>query len=321
MAKDLDEIDFQSLPIKRVDPNIALPGSIYLFLNGHFVHYKSAGDSIPSEKYNLFIYRKMTHLFIKCEEKDLFDAWYENRVKKTTAKLNSEVGKGNEVLVDLRNQMKGDLYELFKEDITKEDVDVMMEGTRKIVEKALESNTAQAAMKKLINYGEGIADHSLNVAFLSVYLAQNLGYNHQIILENVYLGGLLHDFGKTRIDPKYFEDENSPNFDKAMLAHPELGKNTLMAKAEVPEEVLSIVVEHHERNDGKGYPKGIKGHKIYDLTKIVSIANSFFDFMKASNGGFQERKKKAIYLIENDKGHMFDPKKVESAVKVLKTLN
>lgn len=44
----------------------------------------------------------------------------------------------------------------------------------------------------------------------------------------------------------------------------------------MPDEVLDIVGDHHERQDGKGYPKGIKGNLIYDLANIVSIAN-FFD--------------------------------------------
>lgn len=313
--------EYQSIALKRIVPDQPLPGSIHLFLNGHFVHYKSPGDSISTGKYNLFIYKKITHLFIDEEDKDVFANWSTQYEEKEINKMKAAVGKSNEVLVDLRKEMKGDLYELFKEDFDKEDLNQCVEATRKIIDKIHGDLGAQNAIKKLVSYSQSVADHSLDVAFLSVYLAQNLGYNHQIALENIYLGGLLHDFGKTRIDPKHFEDENSPNFDKAMLAHPELGKNTLMAKAELPSEVLNIVEQHHERNDGKGYPKGIRGSKIYDLTKIVSIANAFFDFLNASSGTFAERKKKAIYLIENDKGHMFDPKKTEIAVKVLKTLN
>lgn len=50
----------------------------------------------------------------------------------------------------------------------------------------------------------------------------------------------------------------------------------LHSKVDMPDEVLDIVGDHHERQDGREYPKGIKGNLIYDLAKIVSIAN-FFD--------------------------------------------
>lgn len=316
-----NEEDYLSLSLKRIHPEKELPGSLYIFLNGHFVHYKSEGDVLPAEKHNLFIFKKITHLFILLEDQEKFSSWFLNQEKENNKALLEKVGKGGEPIVELRSKMKGDLFELFKEDFATEDVQKLMESSRQIIDKVLKDNIAQTAMAKMVNYNQGLADHSLNVAFLSVYLAQNLGYTHQIILENVYLGALLHDIGKTRIDPKHFEDENSPNYDKAMLAHPELGKKSLLATGVLPTEVLNIVAEHHERNDGLGYPKGMKGTKIYDLTKIVSIANSFFDFMNASNGTFAERKKKALYLIENDRGHMFDPKKTEEAVKFLKTLS
>ncbi len=314
-----DEI-YQSFPLLKIQPDTELPGDLFLFLSGHFVHYKHKGDPVPIQKYNLFIYKKMTHVFIRKDQADDFNNWAQGIEKAQDKKMMDAIGKDNKDLVRLRKQAKGDLFRLFTEEISDSNIIQCLDTTRKIVDKVKDDLVAQHALKKLINYSDAIADHCLNVAYLSVFLAQNLGYTHQIILENIYLGGLLHDFGKTRIDPKYFEDENSTNYDKAMLAHPELGKTTLMARTEVPEEVLRIVAEHHERHDGKGYPNGIKGGKIYDLAKIVSIANAFFDFLAAGEGSFEERKKQAVYLIENDKGHMFDPKKVESSVKLLKTL-
>lgn len=316
----MEEI-YQSIEIKRIIPDASLPGSVYLYLNGHFVHYKSHGDLFPVDKHNLFILKKITHLFVLREDAEKFEDWYKAETNKESKELLKAVGEKNKEHIKLRQELKGDLYDLFQSDLEDESIDKCLEATRSVISKVNEDVQSEKILKKLINYGHGLADHSLNVAYLSVYLAQQLGYNHQIILENIFLGAVFHDFGKTRIDPKYFEDENSDGYEKAMASHPTLGKRTLLAKSVFPDEVLNIVEQHHERHDGLGYPKGIKGARIYDLAKIVAIANAFFDFMDSSDGDFLSKKKMAIYLIENDKGHMFDPKKAESCVKYLKALS
>ena len=86
-----------------------------------------------------------------------------------------------------------------------------------------------------------LADHSTNVANISLYLAQSMGYTHQIILENIYLGAILHDLGKTKIDPKVFEMPGSPAYVKAMRMHPTLGKNALSTQDHCKELIIWVL--------------------------------------------------------------------------------
>ncbi|MEK6623431.1 MAG: HD domain-containing phosphohydrolase, partial [Bdellovibrionota bacterium] len=74
---------------------------------------------------------------------------------------------------------------------------------------------------------------------------------------------------------------------------------------------------HHERQDGTGYPKGLKGNKIYDLTKIISIANIFDNQVMNSEGDIKGRQMKAFRVLENDPGKMFDPKILGKCLRAL----
>jgi HD-GYP domain-containing protein (c-di-GMP phosphodiesterase class II) len=56
--------------------------------------------------------------------------------------------------------------------------------------------------------------------------------------------------------------------------HPEIGKH-ILSNATLFNDIIPIVLHHHERYDGKGYPSGLKGNKIPDLVRIVTIADAF----------------------------------------------
>lgn len=78
-----------------------------------------------------------------------------------------------------------------------------------------------------------------------------------------------------------------------------------------------LIGDHHERQDGKGYPKGIKGNLIYDLAKIVSIAN-FFDHKvgESKKELLYEQQLEAISILAKDNAMIFEPAKLQKAIKI-----
>ena len=86
----------------------------------------------------------------------------------------------------------------------------------------------------------------------------------------------------------------------------------------LPEQVLTIIVQHHEQFNGHGFPKGISGDDIYDLSQIVSIAN-IFDNTLYENKRLpdHERYKKAIKVVEYGRGKQWNPKFYPRVVEAL----
>lgn len=125
----------------------------------------------------------------------------------------------------------------------------------------------------LSNYVDWLYTHSIDVAIISLIMAVELGYSDKE-LWNIGLGALLHDVGKLLV-PKPIIQKPGPLTDMEMVyirQHCELGMSSLEPYC-LPTECTDIVLEHHERLDGSGYPKGLKGDQICRNARIVMIAD------------------------------------------------
>ncbi len=316
----MDQSKFISIALKEIMPETELPVDIYLYVSGHFVKYRHCGDVLQREKYDHFIYKKVAFLFVTIQDYPKIEGWAAGLQEKEKEEIKKQIGGNDDDLVDDVYEVKNVVFDILTQDITDESAQEIQEKTRKVVAKVAGSKVAKAALARFIKHDRSIADHCSNVANMSVYLAHNLGYTHQLILENIYLGALLHDYGKTQIDPKYLDKARPTVYKKNMRAHPEIGRGALKAKTTLPDAVIDIVGQHHERQDGKGYPKAIKGGRIYDLVKIVSIANFFDNLIQRCDGDAKERYETAIMILEKEAGKRFDRKKLEKAIKALRLI-
>ena len=128
-------------------------------------------------------------------------------------------------------------------------------------------------------------------------------------LENLAEGALLHDLGKSAISndiihkPDLLTDEEYEEVKK----HTVIGYNMLKDNYDVPSPVKSIIYQHHENEDGTGYPMGVKRDKIYKLAKIVHIADVYDALI--SKRPYKEAfpKEKAISIMKEGIGTQFDP--------------
>ncbi|NLF82528.1 MAG: HD domain-containing protein [Candidatus Gastranaerophilales bacterium] len=118
--------------------------------------------------------------------------------------------------------------------------------------------------------------HGLNVATLSAVLAHRMKLSTQAI-KDITLAGMLHDIGKLKIPEDIIRKASymSPNEVKVVQLHPRLGYKILKDNFGVSENIAKVALQHHERNDGSGYPFGISGNFISLESSIVSICNVY----------------------------------------------
>lgn len=120
--------------------------------------------------------------------------------------------------------------------------------------------------------------HSVNVGVLSISLAKAL-YRHSDGHDMHALGAgfFLHDLGKVRIDLSIINKPGKLNEQewKKMRQHPDYGFEILRETEKLNKESRIIVLQHHERNDGSGYPLGIKGDEIHQYGRICSVADVY----------------------------------------------
>lgn len=163
-------------------------------------------------------------------------------------------------------------------------------------------------MSKMRDENEYTAEHCLNVCILAIAFGRHLGKSEPE-LEKLGLCGLLHDVGKMRV-PHEVLDKPGPLSQKEyniMKAHTVHGRNLLMAS---PGSGLNAAVDvaysHHERIDGEGYPRKLKGAGISDFARIIAIVDAY-DAMTADRCYSRAiPTTEALKIIYHDRGTHFD---------------
>lgn len=158
------------------------------------------------------------------------------------------------------------------------------------------------------------AGHEKRVTQLACAIAVEMGIGHDQI-EDLKMACSLHDIGKICIPAEILSRAkklSESEFD-LIKSHSEISYN-IMKQSELPESVSQIVLQHHERMNGSGYPKGLDGSKIILGAKILMVA----DVVEAMSSHRPYRAAlgidKALDEISDKKGIAYDPGVVDTCL-------
>ena len=169
------------------------------------------------------------------------------------------------------------------------------------------SKTIEIIMNTLYEKSDREMMHSTRVSRICEKIGIEMKFDQDEI-NRIKTAGLIHDIGKMGIDENILNKQGKLNMDewKEIKKHPEIGYRILSSVNEFSE-MADYILEHHERWDGKGYPKGLKGEEISLQGRIVAVADSF-DAM-TSDRTYRKglRKDEAIAEIKRCAGNQFDP--------------
>ena len=161
------------------------------------------------------------------------------------------------------------------------------------------------------------AGHSERVSQMAVLTARTMGLSDEE-LECLHRGGLLHDIGKIGI-PVHILDKDGPLDDEEMQTmkdHVTIGAR-ILEPLNALADVLPIVLYHHERLDGLGYPEGLSGTDIPLLARILCVADTF-DALRSDRPYRPGRNaEESLEVIVECSGTQFDPEAVEAFVEVM----
>ncbi|MEJ2404459.1 MAG: response regulator [Candidatus Thiodiazotropha sp.] len=117
------------------------------------------------------------------------------------------------------------------------------------------------------------AGHQRRVAELATAIAIRLGLSHER-REGLRFGAMLHDIGKIHLPAEILSrpGELSPNERSLIMTHAEEGSD-IVRDVEFPWPVAQLILQHHERLDGSGYPLGLKGNEILEEARILAVAD------------------------------------------------
>lgn len=167
-------------------------------------------------------------------------------------------------------------------------------------------------------YDEYLYQHSFQVTMYSIAIAKELGYSYED-QRLIGIGALLHDVGKLVIPHEILKKPGQlteEEFEEVKL-HTRYGFDILRNLHSVSLLVAHCAFQHHERLDGSGYPRGLKGAEIHPFAKIIGVAD-VFDAI-TSNRVYRAKMlpSQALSIIEKSSGIGFDEMIVEAFKRVI----
>jgi putative nucleotidyltransferase with HDIG domain len=172
----------------------------------------------------------------------------------------------------------------------------------------------RALVKALAEADGDTYHHSLEVAATATAVGQRLGVARAQLVE-VELGALLHDVGKLRLPPALLSKPGRLTAEEQRLIrmHPEWGAE-MVSRIPGLEAVALIVMLHHERPDGLGYPHGLAGERIPLATRIVSVCDAYGAMTKRRPYSAPLDLEAALGELHRHAGTQFDAEVVDALI-------
>jgi HD-GYP domain-containing protein (c-di-GMP phosphodiesterase class II) len=188
----------------------------------------------------------------------------------------------------------------------------------KILDSILGNEDAAVNLLNIKDFDDYTYTHSVNVSTISLLIASKLKLTREEFVE-IGVGAMLHDLGKVKIPLEVLNKPDKLDNDEfeIMKKHPIFTYQLLKGNANISDISKYIAAEHHEKFDGTGYPRGLKGNSINFFARIVSIAD-VYDALTTDRVYRKAMKPyDAMKIIVSGSGTHFDPEMVRVFLKAV----
>lgn len=308
---------FYEEEILSLDKEEYLPFSIII---GDVNGFKLFNDAFGHRQGDLLLKRVAEVIRTECRPGDIIFRWsgdefvillpstdldetvtVAERIREVCAgELVNDVGISISFGWDMKRNSEQDIQEVMK------NAEDQMYKNKVVESKGLRGSIIKTVIRTLHEKSPREEKHSQRVSRISQRIGRALQLP-ELDLNKLKAVGLLHDIGKIGVEGSILDKTGAltqTEFDE-IKKHPEIGFRILNSSADM-RELAEITLSHHERWDGKGYPKGLRGEEIPILSRIVSIADSY-DAM-TSDRPYRKAlsKEESIHQILENSGTQFD---------------
>jgi len=263
---------FLSASLESIAVDIKLPYSLYLSIDQKLVKFRNVGDTLTPERQKALSDRKVDTVYIERQE-------WQTYIGGLEASLDQQgIARGNEkAAMGLRNALGAYLQlVLAGDEVTKasfskaEDLSaklpIAIGQSRELAHKLLRRSTDPAMY---------FSNHAVNVAIYASAVGLKMRMTGQE-LQDLVLAATFANIGVIKIPRQILYKPGPLTQDewKIIRQHPQYGKEILGALLVKPK-IQEVVLQHHERFDGGGYPAGLMGQKIQLFARITTIAECY----------------------------------------------
>lgn len=278
---DKDMMDnMVAIPIREFISGTRLPIDVFIRLSDmKFVLLVRAGDIFQVDRAVNYEQKQVEQLYVRKDD-------YAKYLKQSLAIAGIVVSRE-----DIENRKKLEILSTTLSSVCKTLSDSgldtkILEQTRIVLMATIELVESKQILGDLLLALSGLSDevlaHSMAVAVVSSGMGHAAGWTQTTTLEKLALGGLFHEIGVRQLPKELIVKPLAlMNFEEVLLyeSHVSRGQQIMQSLGFIPEDILSIIYEHHENQAGQGYPRRLKSVRIHPLAKIVSLADAFCELV------------------------------------------
>lgn len=173
------------------------------------------------------------------------------------------------------------------------------------IKNALDVSDVDRWLSALSGHHDGTYRHCMYVCGALAFFGNEIGVRGSD-LTDLTTGGFLHDVGKSMIPLAILDKPGKldPEEWKTMQGHPDHSRQIMLREHDLPQRIVNMAVHHHEKLDGTGYPDGLAGTQIDDLTRLTAIADVYAALTEERAYKAAMPAEKAFDLMATFEGHL-----------------
>jgi putative nucleotidyltransferase with HDIG domain len=304
---DLLDSEMVPVPIKEMIGGVKVPVDLHVRLSDDkYVIVAKAGTYTQVEQFLSFENKKVDTLYVRKEDYRRYVGQNVHVATTVIAQTSLAPQAKSSLLSQASASVMAEVRDLGFSPEVYENAKLVAEATLQLIEQNFD---LMATLTSLGAGAKGVLDHSIATSVLSVMIAKSHGWVKKNTLDKIALGALLHDIGKKELPIALQEKPRGLMTQEEVElyeTHPFRGAELLRTLTVVPDDVVAILLEHHENAIGQGYPRRLKDVRLNPLSRLVAIANCFVDLTMPINKVEPKTAAEAVQHIEVTMGQPFN---------------
>ncbi|KAF0216302.1 MAG: metal dependent [Geobacteraceae bacterium] len=265
---------YMPIGIESIEPEHFPDVALYLKCGNNFVLYKNNGRNFNKQDAERLLENSVDFLYVSPADLEVITEYMENNAEQLLKSDTFDCKTKGKIIYQTSINFMGDIFE-HPEKVGD------FERSKRLIENLLhylsDNNEAISSLETVMAHNYYTFVHCLQVATISILLhseAYCLSHDEMV---DVAIGTLLHDFGKIFVSQDILNKTGKLTESEIaqLKRHPEEGYKYLKEKTCLSDVTLSIVRYHHERNNGNGYPLGLKGESIPRSAQVGAICDVY----------------------------------------------
>ena len=247
---------------------------LYLDQGGAMVLYRSSSAPFTEQNRQSLLDNNISRLYVSMSDRHAYQLYLESNL--------SEIVHDSTIAESIRAGIVYDsakylMEELFARPEMGENIIRSKELVTSTVGFVLTSKAAFRSLLEVMSFDYSTYTHSVNVCALTLGLARHIGIRDPGDLKILGTGALLHDIGKTKIDDSIlFKAAPLSDSERELIRrHPQWGCDIMEQSNLIDRESYFPIMEHHERENGSGYPGHRGSSEIHPYGKMTALADVF----------------------------------------------